>query len=410
MPRTEVLSSPECRNALGLPEALSPSTIDVVKATAPVVAAHVLTITSTFYKKMFHENPETIPFFNKVNQLAGHQPQVLADAVVTYALNIDNLGALGGLVGKIAQRHVALAVLPEHYPIVHKNLMASIGEVLGSAVTPEVGAAWSEAVLFLAKVCIDAEEDLYKKVQQRAGGWRGQKEFKLVKKEQVARDTVAFSFASDDYDGPFEFDAGQYLSIRIPSLGAAAAPRHYTVTSKPGDKVLQCTVKCLQNGQMSSFMHNKLNVGDSVLLTAPCGVFVVQDVPKPKVLVSAGIGVTPAYSLLQQFGSGSVKAAFHVNKTACSHAYREQFLESGIHCAFHYTADGVRPDLAAELQNLMAMDGIGAEAEYYLCGPKGFMTSAQDVLAELGAQHVYSEVFGTGSLPSAAASKCPFAR
>ena len=30
--------------------------------------------------------------------------------------------------------------------------MGAIGEVLGEAVTPEVGGAWSEAVLFLAKV------------------------------------------------------------------------------------------------------------------------------------------------------------------------------------------------------------------------------------------------------------------
>ena len=36
--------------------------------------------------------------------------------------------------------------------------------------------------------------------------------------------------ATDGYTGGFEFTPGQYLTIRIPELGAA--PRHYTITSK----------------------------------------------------------------------------------------------------------------------------------------------------------------------------------
>lgn len=389
---------------------LSGSTIDVVKATTPVVAANALNITTTFYQKLFQENPETIPFFNKRNQEANDQPRVLADAVCAYATNIDNLGALGGLVERIAQRHVALGVLPEHYPIVHKNLMAAIGDVLGSAVTPEIGGGWSEAVLFLAKVCIDAEEALYQKMEQRAGGWRGQKEFKLVKKERAAEGKVVFSFAREDYDGPYEFEAGQYLTITIAALGAS--PRHYTLTSKPGDKTLQCTVKHIEKGQVSTFMTEKLQEGEAVLLGAPAGVFVVKDATKPKVLISAGIGITPCFALLREYGSGIVKAAFHVERSVSMHAYREAFLESGIECAFFYTADAGRPKLAVELQKLVAMDGVGTEAEFYICGPKTFMTEAQGVLAGLGALSVFSEIFGTGSLPPPTAARqgqCPFA-
>jgi nitric oxide dioxygenase len=141
--------------------ALSAKAVSIVKATAPVVADHALQITSVFYRTMFHNDPHVQHFFNQAHQVAGHQPRALADSIIQYATHIDDLSALTPLVARIAHRHCALSIKPEHYGIVHKNLMLAIGEVLGSAVTPEIGAGWSEAVLGLAGVCIDAEEKLY---------------------------------------------------------------------------------------------------------------------------------------------------------------------------------------------------------------------------------------------------------
>ena len=75
--------------------ALSPKTIDIVRQTAPVVAPLSLQLTKHFYDKMFSNNPEVLQFFNKANQKKeGGQPQALANAVVAYASNIDNLGVV----------------------------------------------------------------------------------------------------------------------------------------------------------------------------------------------------------------------------------------------------------------------------------------------------------------------------
>ena len=152
-------------------------------------------------------------------------------------------------------------------------------------------------------------------------------------------------------------------------------------------------------------MHEKLQVGDTVMLAAPAGIFTAKEMQKPKVLISAGIGATASYSLLQGHGSGKFNAVFHVDKSAATHPHREAFLSSGIHCLFHYTAEQGRPDLAVELTRLLAVEGVSPDADFYLCGPKGFMAEVQDVLTSLGAQHIFSEIFNTGSLP---ASKCPF--
>jgi hemoglobin-like flavoprotein len=45
--------------------------------------------------------------------------------------------------------------------------------VLGSAVTPEIGAAWSKAVLYIARVFIERELEIYKTGLEAVGGWFG---------------------------------------------------------------------------------------------------------------------------------------------------------------------------------------------------------------------------------------------
>ena len=47
--------------------------------------------------------------------------------------------------------------------------------MFGDAITPEVGAGWSEAVNYLAMILINREEELYAEAEQREGGWRGWK-------------------------------------------------------------------------------------------------------------------------------------------------------------------------------------------------------------------------------------------
>ncbi len=57
---------------------LTQSQIDIIKATAPVVAEHAREITETFYPLMFERYPEVQAFFNQAHQQTGSQRQALA--------------------------------------------------------------------------------------------------------------------------------------------------------------------------------------------------------------------------------------------------------------------------------------------------------------------------------------------
>ena len=139
---------------------LNQKTIDIIKSTVPVLKEHGVEITKTFYNTMFENKPEVKAMFNMARQESGEQPEALAMTILA-AQNIDNLEAILPAVKKIGSVHVNSYVKPEHYPIVGKNLLLAIKEVLGDAATEEVLNAWAEAYEVIAKVFIEVEKDIY---------------------------------------------------------------------------------------------------------------------------------------------------------------------------------------------------------------------------------------------------------
>lgn len=141
---------------------LDQKTIDIVKSTVPVLKEHGLTITKTFYKNMFKNNPEVRPLFNMDRQESGKQPHALAMTILAAAENIDNLQVLLPAVKKIGVAHCNKMIKEEHYPIVGENLLATLKEVLGDAATDEVIDAWGQAYNEIAMLFIDVEKEIYK--------------------------------------------------------------------------------------------------------------------------------------------------------------------------------------------------------------------------------------------------------
>jgi len=408
---------------MGLPEAMKPETIDTIVGTAPVVAPSALDITKTFYGGIIKAHPELLAYFNPSHNvpISMHQPQALANSIVAYASNIRDLSPLlvpNGPVMAICHRHCALCIAPPQYGVVHEHLMAAVGKVLGTAVTPEIGAAWSEAVLFLAKACIDTEESLYKMAEGRSGGWSGLETFEVSDIQQVAEDIKSFSFKAPRgsilFGEPFEFTAGQYLTLKVdPEDDGLTAPRHYTVTSPPGADFLQCTVKKIPGGKVSTYLHEKLSIGDKVQLAAPFGIFTLESDNEASVLMSAGIGVTPMINFSKALGK-NVKLAVHVDRTPESFAYRGLFAKLGQPLLEKFTkGQGLcRPSPKVLVQE--TIERAGTDNNFYLCGPPSWMEQVSAELQKAGAKNVMTEVFGSQLAQSgcpfqAKGSGCPFA-
>ena len=139
---------------------LSPETIAIIKSTAPALQQHGVAITTRMYERLFVD-PEIKALFDMAAQESGDQPKRLAGAILAFAQNADKLDVLKPAIERIAARHVATHIKPEHYPAVANALLPAIKDVLGDAVNEAVLAAWGEAYWFLADVLIGREEALY---------------------------------------------------------------------------------------------------------------------------------------------------------------------------------------------------------------------------------------------------------
>jgi len=139
---------------------LSEQTIAIVKSTAPILQVHGVEITTRMYERLFVDS-EIKALFDMAAQESGEQPKRLAAAILAFAQNADKLEALKPAIERIAARHVATHIKPEHYPAVANALLPAIKDVLGDAVDDTVLNAWGEAYWFLADVLKARETMLY---------------------------------------------------------------------------------------------------------------------------------------------------------------------------------------------------------------------------------------------------------
>lgn len=142
-------------------QALSPETIEIVKSTAPALQEHGVAISTRMYERLFVD-PKIKALFDEAAHTSGAQPKRLAAAIVAYAKNIDNLGALSGALERISERHLQTHIKAEHYPAVANALLPAIKDVLGDAVDEKVLNAWGQAYWYLADILIHREDELYK--------------------------------------------------------------------------------------------------------------------------------------------------------------------------------------------------------------------------------------------------------
>lgn len=149
---------------------VSQKTIEIVKATAPILKEKGTEITTRMYELMFTARPEYKLGFETsfMKQLdGGSQAQKLAASVYAYAIHIDKLDELANAVDSIAHRHANSRVLAEQYPVVGKYLLIAMKDVLKEEATPEIIAAWEEAYNALAEVFIKQEEKIYQENDQK---------------------------------------------------------------------------------------------------------------------------------------------------------------------------------------------------------------------------------------------------
>jgi nitric oxide dioxygenase len=396
-----------------------PQQIAIVKATIPVLQQYGETITATFYESLFEENPSLLNIFNPASQRNGNQARSLAASILAYAAHIDQLGQLGGMVDRIAHKHASLEVQAEHYPIVGKHLLQAIRTVLGEAATPEIIDAWAAAYGQLADIMIGVEKKLYTEGSTQPGGWAGFQPLVIERKVRESETITSFYLASPTGASLPSFRPGQYLAVKAHVPDAPFEQiRQYSLSQVSNGRTYRISVKrelapehlvAANNGLISNHLHAEVNEGDTHLAHVPQGDFVLKQSDKPVVLLSGGVGITPAICMLQELAEESARPVLflHATRQRSHHAFREEMrtlVAAHDHMrAIVFYEKVSAPDMAGRDYDMIGRinaDCLRANlpqqpADFYYCGPVGFTKAVEGVLDALNIPLAarYSESF-----------------
>jgi nitric oxide dioxygenase len=393
---------------------------DIVKATIPALQQHGEAITRAFYKTLFEEHPDLLNVFNPANQQNGGQARSLAASILAYAAHIDRLDQLGGMVSRIGHKHASLEVQPEHYPIVGDHLLRAIRSVLGEAATPEILDAWAAAYQQLASIMTGYEQILYADGRSQPGGWAGYQPLTVVRKVPESDTITSFHLASPAGQLLPPFIPGQYLAVRVHLPGAPFQQiRQYSLSALSDGRTYRISVKrelapahtaAADDGLISNHLHDHVHVGDTILAHVPQGDFVLRKSDRHVVLLSGGVGVTPAICMLHHLAVHAPHRPVlfvHATTQGSHHAFCDEVRTlTGTHphlrslTFYEHPAStdrsGIDYDYAGRISSETLLPHLPQPpADFYYCGPVGFMNAVDRLLDSLNIplDRRYSEAF-----------------
>ena len=232
---------------------------------------------------------------------------------------------------------------------------------------------------------------------------------------------------------------GQYLTFRLPIADPVTGQsktvvRCYSLSDRPRPDCYRVTIKRVPPaangpnappGLASNFFHDQVQQGTRLSVRPPSGhFFLIEDSPRPIVLVAGGIGITPMLSIvntiLESASARDVWLFFGVRSGAehimKGHLDALQKAHANFHLQVCYSRPGDGDVLGidyqhrghADIQLLRSTLPLG-RYQFYVCGPKPMMETLVPALEEWGVApgDIHYESFGPASLTKRAAPPVP---
>jgi len=191
---------------------------------------------------------------------------------------------------------------------------------------------------------------------------------------------------------------GQHYVVRLTADDGYTATRSYSIASAPHDPLIELYVERLDDGEVSPYLVDAVEVGDELEVRGPIGGWFVWDGETPAVGVAGGSGVVPLVSMLrhaEHVGAMDRLRLAVSSRTLAELPYAAELTSAGAVLALSRedSAAGRAAGrlLATELEPL-----VTAGATYFVCGSAGFAEAASTLLMRVGvaAADVRVERFG----------------
>jgi 3-ketosteroid 9alpha-monooxygenase subunit B len=189
----------------------------------------------------------------------------------------------------------------------------------------------------------------------------------------------------------FVYRPGQFLSFKIPFDGHVLT-RSYSLSSSPDtDREHKVTVKRVEDGRISNWMNDHVEVDSRLMVVPPAGQFVLNDSDRKISLFGGGSGITPVISIIKSALATSKRSLklVYANRDERSIIFKEELDrllgEHGERFEIVHSLDEV--DGFLDVDAVKRQVGTDVESDFYLCGPGPFMATVEEALRELHVDH-----------------------
>lgn len=206
--------------------------------------------------------------------------------------------------------------------------------------------------------------------------------------------------------------AGQHYDIRLTAEDGYQAQRSYSIASEPeraGE--VDITVERINDGEVSTYLHDVLIPGDRIEVRGPIGGYFVWEalMTEPLLLIAGGSGVVPLMSIIRHRAAAGVK-----NPTSLLYSSRnfediiyynelEKLRSANGSLQIFHTLTRAQPSgwngYARRIDQDMLREvaqPLGKDVKVYICGPTLLVESAANTMVKIGvpSNQIKTERFG----------------
>ena len=209
-------------------------------------------------------------------------------------------------------------------------------------------------------------------------------------------------------DRPIRFQAGQYINLEVAALGGQS--RAFSLANPPGEAdVVELNVRIVPGGQVTTWLHESLKVGDTLKLSGPYGrFFVKKSANVPLIFMAGGSGLSSPKSMIEELlneGCQLPMTLVYGQRSRAELYYHDEFTElAAKHANFTYVpALSSEPD-GSDWSGTRGFVHDAAKAHFgndfrghkaYLCGPPAMIEACISTLMQgrLFERDIYTEKF-----------------
>ncbi len=206
--------------------------------------------------------------------------------------------------------------------------------------------------------------------------------------------------------------AGQHYDVRLTAPDGYQAQRSYSIASEPERTgQVDLTVERIEDGEVSTYMHDVLVVGDRIEIRGPIGGYFVWEaaMPEPLLLIGGGSGVVPLMSMIRHRSAARAHnptRLLYSSRGPEEIIYRQELDQLGsggggleiVHTLTRTQPPGwkgyarrIDRDMLTEVTR-----PLGKSAQVFICGPTSMVESAAESLVQIGLKpaQIRTERFG----------------